>query len=83
MVAPSPPVLAEPLVALAPLQPPEAVQALELVLLQVSVDEAPVATDVGLPVRVTAGGVAPPPAARKATTCMMYQLDGDWGAVAV
>ena len=55
----SAPVLAVPLVALTPLQPPDAVHAVAFVVLQVSVDEAPLATLAGLMPRLTvgAGGV--------------------------
>jgi hypothetical protein len=42
-------------VAFAPVQPPEAVQLVASVELQVNVDEPPVATVLGVPVRVTAG----------------------------
>jgi hypothetical protein len=44
-----------PLVALVPLQPPEAVQDVALVVLQVSVALAPVNTPVGFAVSVTVG----------------------------
>jgi hypothetical protein len=47
-----------PLVASAPVQPPEAVQDVALVELQVSVDEPPTATTVGLALRVAVGGTA-------------------------
>ncbi len=50
--------LCVPLVALLPLHPapvPEAVQEVALVELQVSVDAAPLATDVGFAVSVTVG----------------------------
>jgi hypothetical protein len=40
---------------LAPLQPPEAVQAVALVELHVSVEVPPAATDCGLALRVTSG----------------------------
>ena len=49
------PVLCVPLVPLAPLQPPEAVQDVALVELHVSVDAAPLATEVGFAVSVTVG----------------------------
>jgi hypothetical protein len=49
------PVLCEPLVALLPVQPPEAVQDVALVEDQVRVEVAPLATVLGLAVRVTAG----------------------------
>ena len=58
MVAASAPVPCVPLVALLPLQPvpvPEAVQDVALVELHVSVDAAPLATDVGLAVSVSVG----------------------------
>ncbi len=55
VVAASAPVDCEPLVALAPLQPPEAVQLVALVELQVSVEEPPFAMLDGLAVRVTVG----------------------------
>ena len=45
----------DPLVASAPLQPPEAVQDAELDELQVSVELAPLDTDFGLADNVTAG----------------------------
>ena len=45
----------DPLVAIAPLQPPEAVQEVELDELQVSVEFAPLETDAGLAVNVTDG----------------------------
>jgi hypothetical protein len=48
-------VLWEPLVALLPVQPPEAVQDVALVEDQVRVEVAPLATVLGLAVRVTAG----------------------------
>lgn len=51
-MAPVPP---DPLVALLPLQPPDAVQAVALVVLQVSVDEAPLARLVGFAASVTVG----------------------------
>jgi hypothetical protein len=47
--------LCVPLVALVPVQPPEAVQEVALVELHVSVDAAPLATEVGFAVRVTVG----------------------------
>ena len=49
------PVLCVPLVALAPLQPPEAVQEAALVELHVSVDVPPLAIEVGFAVNVTVG----------------------------
>jgi len=49
------PVLCVPLVALAPLQPPVAVQEVALVELQVSVELPPLATEVGFAVNVTVG----------------------------
>ena len=53
------PVLAEPPVPLAPVQPPEAVQPVAFVLLQVSREELPLATLAGFTPRLTvgAGGV--------------------------
>jgi hypothetical protein len=48
-------VLCEPLVALAPLQPPEAAQEAAFVDDQVRVDAAPLLTVVGFPVSVTVG----------------------------
>jgi hypothetical protein len=48
-------VVCEPAVASAPLQPPEAVQAVALVEDQVSADVAPLLTVAGFAVRVTAG----------------------------
>jgi hypothetical protein len=48
-------VLCAPLIALAPLQPPEAVHELALVELQDSVDAPPLATVVGFAVNVTVG----------------------------
>ena len=55
----SEPVLPEPLVPLAPLQPPDAEQAVALVLLQVRVEDDPLATLAGFTPRLTvgAGGV--------------------------
>ena len=47
-----------PLVALAPLQPPEAVQVVASVELHVNVDDPPLLTLVGLAVRVTVGAGA-------------------------
>ena len=47
VVAVSAPVLSVPLVALVPLQPPEAVHEVALVELHVSIDAAPLATEVG------------------------------------
>jgi len=56
------PTCALPDVALVPLQPPEAVQLVAFVELQVSVGVPLVATEVGLAERVTVGaGVDPPP----------------------
>ncbi len=49
------PVLSEPLVALLPVQPPEAVQEVALVEDQVRVELAPLATVLGLAERVTEG----------------------------
>ena len=49
------PVLCVPLVALVPLQPPEAVQEVVFVLDQVSVAEPPEVTEAGEAVRVTVG----------------------------
>ena len=52
------PVLCVPLGDLVPLQPPEAVQEVALVELQVKVEAAPRATEIGFAVRVTvAAGV--------------------------
>ena len=48
-------VVCEPAVASAPLQPPEALQAVALVDDQVSADVAPLLTVAGFAVRVTAG----------------------------
>jgi hypothetical protein len=48
-----------PLVALLPLHPPEAVQDVALVLDQVSVEEPPAKTVVGLAEIATVGGVGP------------------------
>ena len=47
-----------PLVALAPLQPPEAVQPVALVELQVRVEDPPLATFIGFAVSVTVGAGA-------------------------
>jgi len=55
VVAVSAGVVCEPAVASAPLQPPEAVQAVALVEDQVSADVAPLLTVAGFAVRVTAG----------------------------
>jgi hypothetical protein len=55
VAAVSGPVLWLPLVALAPLQPPEAVHELALVEIQVSVEAPPLATEVGFAVSVTVG----------------------------
>ena len=49
------PVLCVPLVALLPLQLPDAAHEVAFVELQVSVDAAPLATDVGFAVSVTVG----------------------------
>ena len=49
------PVLCVPLVPFVPLQPPVAVHEVALVELQVSVDAAPLATEVGFAVNVTVG----------------------------
>ena len=49
------PVLCVPLVVLVPLQPPEAVQKVALVELQVKVEAAPRATETGFAARVTVG----------------------------
>ena len=51
----SAPVVTEPLVALAPLQPPEAVHPVALVLLQLSVEDAPLVIEAGAAERVTVG----------------------------
>jgi hypothetical protein len=56
VVAVSAPVLREPLVGSAPLQPPEAMQVVALVADHVSIEAAPFATVAGLAVNVTAGG---------------------------
>ncbi|HZF16519.1 MAG TPA: hypothetical protein VE046_11295 [Steroidobacteraceae bacterium] len=55
VAAVSVPVLAEPAVALAPVQAPDAVQAAALVVLQVRVEDAPLATLVGAALRFTVG----------------------------
>ena len=55
MVLLSAPVLLLPLVARAPLQPPEAVQPVALVELQLSVDEPPLGTTLGLADRDAVG----------------------------
>jgi hypothetical protein len=55
VLAVSAPVLCVPLVALLPLQLPDAVHEVAFVELQVSVDAAPLATDVGFAVNVTVG----------------------------
>ena len=57
-VAVSAPVLCVPLVALAPLQPPEATHEVALVELHVSVEAPPLATEVGFAVNVTVGAGA-------------------------
>jgi hypothetical protein len=57
-VAVSAPVLCVPLVALAPLQPPEAVHEVALVEFHVSVEAPPLATEVGFAVNVTVGAGA-------------------------
>jgi hypothetical protein len=57
-VAESAPVDCVPLVALLPLQPPDAVQLVAFVLLQLNVELAPLAMEVGLTVSVTVGLVA-------------------------
>lgn len=54
-VAVSAPVLCEPLVANAPVHPPEAVQEAALVELQVSVEAPPGATTVGFATKVASG----------------------------
>jgi hypothetical protein len=48
-------VLCVPLVAIVPLQPPVAVHEVALVELHVSVDAAPLATEVGFAIKVTVG----------------------------
>jgi hypothetical protein len=53
VVAVSAPVLSVPLVALVPLQPPEAVHEVALVELHVSMEAPPTAMDIGLAVSVT------------------------------
>ncbi len=58
-MAVSAPVLCEPLVALVPLQPPEAVHEVALVELHVTVDVPPLATDVGFAARVTVAAGTP------------------------
>ncbi|HWR49104.1 MAG TPA: hypothetical protein VN327_16065, partial [Pseudonocardiaceae bacterium] len=58
VVAVSAAVFAEPLVDSAPLQPPEAVHEVALVADQVSAEAAPLATVLGLAVRVMAGAGA-------------------------
>jgi hypothetical protein len=58
VVALKAPVAFVPLVATAPVQPPEAVQEVALVETQVRVEPAPLATLVGLALSVTLGGVA-------------------------
>jgi hypothetical protein len=55
VVAVRAPTLCVPLVALLPLQLPDAVQDVAFVEVQVSVDAAPLATDVGFAVNVTVG----------------------------
>ncbi|MBS0375269.1 MAG: hypothetical protein JSR73_11865 [Proteobacteria bacterium] len=55
MVAVRFPVLAEPLVAFDPLQPPEAVHVVAFVELQLRVDAVPLASEVGFAVSVTVG----------------------------
>jgi hypothetical protein len=55
VIAVTAPVLCVPLVPFVPLQPPEAVQDVALVELQVSVEAAPLATEVGFAVNVTVG----------------------------
>jgi hypothetical protein len=62
-LAPSAPVASLPLVAFAPVQPPEAVQLVASVELQVNVDEPPVATVPGAAVSVAVGAGLPPPPA--------------------
>ena len=57
-VAVSEPVLCVPLVALAPLQPPEAVHEVALVEFHVNVEALPLATEVGFAVNVTVGAGA-------------------------
>jgi hypothetical protein len=55
VVAERAPVLCVPLVAFAPLQPPEAVHAVAFVELHVNVEVPPLATTVGFATNVTAG----------------------------
>ena len=60
----SAPVLCVPLVAFAPLQPPEAVHAVAFAELHVSVEAAPLATDIGVALRDVVGNIVlllPPP----------------------
>ena len=49
----------EPFGDFVPVQPPEAVQAVAFVLVQLSVDEPPLVTVVGVAVNDTEGGVGP------------------------
>jgi len=81
-----------PLVALLPLQPPEAVQLVALVELQLRVEEPPLTTEVGLAVIVTVGGaggvptetvtvwLALPPAPEQANVKLVVALSApvDW-----
>ncbi len=48
----------DPLVAMLPVQPPEAAHAVALLEVQVSIDVAPLAMLVGLALKETVGGVA-------------------------
>lgn len=81
-----------PLVALAPLQPFEAAQLVAFVELQLSVEELPLVTDVGLAVRVTVGAgtgavtvtetvlLAVPPAPVQVSAKLLFELSApvDW-----
>lgn len=49
----------EPLTDFEPVQPPEAVQAVAFVVVQLSVDELPLVTVVGVALNDTVGGVGP------------------------
>ena len=49
----------EPLTDFEPVQPPEAVQAVAFVVVQLSVDELPLVTVVGVALSDTVGGVGP------------------------
>jgi hypothetical protein len=65
-----------PVVGTAPFQPPEAVQALALVVLHCSVTEAPIATVLSLAFRLTKGGAATAGVAVPPEVCVVCGVSG-------